>query len=60
MKQKISEIVSETSGDPNQVQEQLQAEALRHPFLRRMIQAYLSRLGRRMGPANLVGVVFSL
>lgn len=46
--------------DSNVQEDLLQRVALEHPYLRQLIGGYLEDLERRIGPANIVDVVFSV
>lgn len=46
--------------DPSEVQEALQREAARHPFVRKLIMKRLSEIEQQVGPVNLAGVIFSV
>lgn len=59
MKERYNQVL-QGNMDSNVQEDLLQRVALEHPYLRQLIGGYLEDLERRIGPANIVDVVFSV
>ena len=59
IREQVCEVL-ESHQDPIDAQAGLQHLAQQHSYARLVIKAYLNKLERQVGPANLAGVLFSL